>query len=351
MDQNQVCELLQQAILDFCQQNLSSWSSDIEVDGIICISPKNSTDHHVVKIHERLQKVFSDQGRKTNLQQQDLIAGNANSIGMDVCFEQASEDASHMDIKSKTTASEKSRDVTSGVTQVLNGDVAIVNLENSVVEENIYLHSYNKDSNGIASHFDSHSKNRRKQSRKSPPSQILSKSYNNKRNSDLESDYLPSIPDMFQMGSQRNEDINQDWNITKNTITEFVDESPVIKKETAESMKCDSHGDHSDPTDIMHDNARPILPLSIVQTTNSYGFSPVISRELEHSCKFCGKQFSFKCTKVRHERNSCGKNVQTLYTCEMCEKVFSRSDSRVRHMIKAHGMTPVNTVTRRNKIT
>jgi uncharacterized C2H2 Zn-finger protein len=350
MDQHQVCELLQQAILDFCQQNISSWSSDIEVDGIICISPKNSTDHHVVKIHERLHKVFADQGRTTSIQQHDEETRNINSIGMDVNFEQNGQDASCMDMNSKTIATENSREISPSFTQVMNGDVAIVNLENSVVEveENMYLHAYNKDSNGIASHFDNHSKNRRKLARKSPPSQILSKLlYDNKRNSDLESDFLPSTPDIFQIGNQHNENRHQDWSITKNTGTDYVEESPVIKKETTENINCDSHIGPSDQTNLMQNNSKPILPLNIVQT----GFSPVISRELEHSCKFCGKQFSFKCTKVRHERNSCGKNVQTLYTCEMCEKVFSRSDSRVRHMIKAHGMTPLNAMNRRNKQT
>lgn len=55
-------------------------------------------------------------------------------------------------------------------------------------------------------------------------------------------------------------------------------------------------------------------------------------------CRYCGKGFTMKCTRSRHEKTICSPAGTGSYRCELCPKEFTRSDSRYRHMFKAHGV-------------
>ncbi|OWF41291.1 uncharacterized protein LOC110462661 [Mizuhopecten yessoensis] len=55
-------------------------------------------------------------------------------------------------------------------------------------------------------------------------------------------------------------------------------------------------------------------------------------------CRYCGKGFTMKCTRSRHEKTICSPAGTGSYRCELCTKSFTRSDSRYRHMFKAHGI-------------
>ncbi|XP_033743225.1 zinc finger protein MSN2-like [Pecten maximus] len=55
-------------------------------------------------------------------------------------------------------------------------------------------------------------------------------------------------------------------------------------------------------------------------------------------CRYCGKGFTMKCTRSRHEKTICSPAGAGSYRCELCPKSFTRSDSRYRHMYKAHGI-------------
>ncbi|XP_060073333.1 uncharacterized protein LOC132553136 [Ylistrum balloti] len=55
-------------------------------------------------------------------------------------------------------------------------------------------------------------------------------------------------------------------------------------------------------------------------------------------CRYCGKGFTMKCTRSRHEKTICSPAGAGSYRCELCPKSFTRSDSRYRHMFKAHGV-------------
>ncbi|XP_062608188.1 zinc finger protein 263-like [Saccostrea cucullata] len=358
MDHREVCELLQQTIVEFCRQNVSSWCNDIEVDGIICISPKNSSTHHVVKIHERLQPTVPDQEMQDKFQLCDMKSRLGDPLSLDMNIKQSI--VHDPCAYNKTKSPNQIKDITSNVSEMMNGDVAIISLENSTELEgdncSEYLedgHFSRKDSEETISVANKNEKCNSKQVRKSNPSHFLPQTNENKspvteslskRTSVL---FQPENINTSEMNSKRD---SQEWNAIENSSSGFLKESFSIKKETVESTQFDIHCAQPNNTSLRMDKfSEPtctFLPNNI-QHSNSYQFSPSFSRE--HSCRFCGKQFSFKCTKVRHERNSCGKTIQTMYSCEVCEKVFSRSDSRVRHMMKAHGVMSPNAMARKNK--
>lgn len=64
-------------------------------------------------------------------------------------------------------------------------------------------------------------------------------------------------------------------------------------------------------------------------------YNPMQLSEGEYKCSKCGKGFSLKTTKMRHERFTCGKERSE---CSFCGKMFSRLDSLQRHHAKMHGV-------------
>lgn len=81
-----------------------------------------------------------------------------------------------------------------------------------------------------------------------------------------------------------------------------------------------------------------LSPLDSEQSskTVSISFSP--DKEKKYFCRHCGKGFTLKCTRSRHEKTICGGGGEGQYKCHICLKVFTRSDSRCRHLLKTHGV-------------
>ncbi|XP_052078137.1 uncharacterized protein LOC127716091 [Mytilus californianus] len=82
-------------------------------------------------------------------------------------------------------------------------------------------------------------------------------------------------------------------------------------------------------TSTASEKKSPLLSYSIALNTD---------KEKKYFCKHCGKGFTLKCTRSRHEKTICGGGGEGQYRCHICLKVFTRSDSRCRHLWKTHGV-------------
>lgn len=77
--QSDMCRLLQEAVINLCQKNYTA--SDVEIDGIICISFQNSYQQHVVKIHEKLK---NENGADNDMNHTEYEDRNPNLVVCDL---------------------------------------------------------------------------------------------------------------------------------------------------------------------------------------------------------------------------------------------------------------------------
>jgi hypothetical protein len=115
----------------------------------------------------------------------------------------------------------------------------------------------------------------------------------------------------------------------------------------------------SNTTDILKQNEKAVSMIDLQSTSNdltdsklpdalSVSLNRLISthaaKEKKYFCRHCGKGFTLKCTRSRHEKTICGGGGEGQYRCHICMKVFTRSDSRCRHLWKTHGVKSTSEV-------
>lgn len=81
-----------------------------------------------------------------------------------------------------------------------------------------------------------------------------------------------------------------------------------------------------------------LSPLDCDQSSKNLSVTFSTDKEKKYFCRHCGKGFTLKCTRSRHEKTICGGGGEGQYKCHICLKVFTRSDSRCRHLLKTHGV-------------
>ncbi|XP_061164726.1 zinc finger protein 729-like isoform X2 [Saccostrea echinata] len=297
-EQSLVERLLKQSILTVCKEAVA-YSQQLEIDGIICISPENQDKQIVVKVHELFKKAF-DGEEKNRIDEQDdsqTIGNSESSLGRK---------SSNGDQFKKEFA-ENSNDILGEDSNKTFSKFSDVNSErNSTFEENEDSDSSHSDdtsmeTEGMGAENDEDSSMSASVIKKPMMSRIIAPKLSNQR--------VKTTRQKQQTNSKKNSTIKNEEDDVPGYI--YNSEAPKADIKPVKDVECK--------------RCYQVLPDGPSFENHN------LNQHNVYTCLVCYNTFTCRNNMKRHMRLHTGYKP---YQCTLCSESFTRKDDIKRHLIK-----------------
>ncbi|XP_062577513.1 zinc finger protein 184-like isoform X2 [Saccostrea cucullata] len=297
-EQSLVERLLKQSILTVCKEAVA-YSQQLEIDGIICISPENQDKQIVVKVHELFKKAF-DGEEKIRIDDQDdsqIVGNSESSLYRKSCNGD----------QFKKEFAENSNDILGeDSNKTFSKFSDVISERNSTYEENEDSESCHSDdtsmeTEGIGAENDEESSMSASVIKKPMMSRIIAPKLSNQRGK--------TSRQKTQTNSKKNNSVKNEEDDVPGYI--YNSEAPKADIKPVKDVECK--------------RCYQVLPDGPSFENHN------LNQHNVYTCLVCYNTFTCRNNMKRHMRLHTGYKP---YQCTLCSESFTRKDDIKRHLIK-----------------